>query len=239
MKSETPLKPIEFKTEFTIESVIVISNSSSGNQIYRSPGRNVIGSFTVQCNSDFLECSSSLSDSDSAIFEEFRECFSGLFGEIEERIMNVLGFPRYDHGDGLEDLANSFFWSVEDETAALCDLLELPRIELLKILVDDDGFIVDRVYVPRDLIEDYRRFKSGAIHEDEFIEYLSAGEYEFCVEVHMSFRLHSDVAVIVDELYASGFCDHLDSDDENNDSELRLEELVNRLVGSLNCLNPS
>jgi hypothetical protein len=221
---------------FRIEALIVVSNLFTDYQCFRGSTLHEIGRFTVGSNSDFLEYTSKFSESESNSFEEFKECFGNSADEIQKKLDEALSFPRFDHGDGLEDIANSLLFCAQEEIADLCDYLDVPRIDLLKVFLEPDGFIIERVFEPAELIADYHRLKSGAIDEDDFIQSLSESPMEFTAECHMLFNLQLEEKALIELLYASNFCDHLVIEDDSDEPENKLEELVNRLVESLSHL---
>lgn len=230
-----PMEPVVFN----VETLIVVNNLFSDYQYFRGSTPHKIGGFAVEFNRDFLEYTSKFSKSESNSFEEFKECFGNSVGEIQKKLEEVLSYPRFDHGDGFEDIANSLLFCAQEEIAALCDYLEIPKIEFLKVFVEPDGFIVDRVFEPSDLIADYHRLKSGIIDEDDFIESLSESPIEFTVECHMLFKLRLEQKALIDMLYTLRLCDHLVAEDDSDEPSSKLEELVNRLVESLGHLKPS
>jgi len=234
-QADIPMEPVVFN----VETLIVVNDLFSDYQCFRGSTPHKIGGFTVEFNRDFLEYTSKFSKSESNSFEEFKECFSNSVGEIQKKLEEVLSYPRFDHGDGFEDIANSLLCCAQEEIAALCDYLEIPKIEFLKVFVEPDGFIVDRVFEPSDLIADYHRLKSGTIDEDDFIESLSETPIEFTVECHMLFKLRLEQKALIDLLYALRLCDHLVVEDDSDGPSSKLEELVNRLVESLGHLKPS
>jgi hypothetical protein len=233
-QADIPMEPVVFN----VETLIVVNDLFSTFQYFRGSTPHKIGGFTMEFNKDFLEYTSKFSKSESNSFEEFKECFGNSVGEIQKKLEEVLSFPRFDHGDGFEDIANSLLFCAQEETAALCDYLEIPRIEFLKVFVEPDGFIVDRVFEPSDLIADYHRLKSGTIDEDNFIESLSESPIEFTVECHMLFKLRLEQKALIDMLYTLRLCDHLVVEDDSDEPSSKLEELVNRLVESLGHLKP-
>lgn len=160
----------------------MVNDLFSGYQYFRESTIHYIGSCTIEFNRDFFECTNKSSESESNSFEEFKECFGNLVCEIHKKLKEVLSFPRCDHGCGCEDIANSLFFCAQEEIAALCDYLEVPKIEFLKVFVEPDGFIVDRVFEPSDLVADYNKLRSGTIDEDDFIESPSESPIEFTVE---------------------------------------------------------
>jgi hypothetical protein len=234
-QADIPMEPVVFN----VETLIVVNDLFSDYQYFRGSTPHKIGGFTVEFNRDFLEYTSKFSKSESNSFEEFKECFGNSVGEIQKKLEEVLSYPRFDHGDGFEDIANSLLFCAQEEIAALCDYLEIPEIEFLKVFVEPDGFIVDRVFEPSDLIADYHRLKSGTIDEDDFIESLSETPIEFTVECHMLFKLRLEQKALIDMLYKLRLCDHLVVEDDSDGPSTKLEGLVNRLVESLGHLKPS
>lgn len=234
-QTHIPLVPVEFK----VETLIVVKDLFSDYLYFRGSTLHEIGSFTVEFDRNFLEYTSKFSASESNSFEEFKECFGSSVGEIQEKLEEVLSYPRFDHGDGFEDIANSLLFCAQEEIAALCDYLEVPKIEFLKAFMEPDGFIVDRVFEPSDLIADYHRLKSGTIDQDDFIESLSESPIEFTVECHMLFKLRLEQKALIDMLYTLRLCDQLVVEDDSDEPISKLEELVNRLVESLGHLKPS
>lgn len=224
---------------FNVEALIVVNDLFSDYQHFRGSTPHEIGGFSVEFNRDFLEYTIEFSESESNSFEEFKECFGSSVGEIQQKLEEVLSYPRFDHGDGFEDIANSLLFCAQDEIADLCDYLEIPKIEFLKVFVEPDGFIVDRVFEPSDLIADYYRLKSGTIDEDDFNESLSESPIEFTIECHMLFKLRLEQKALIDMLYALRLCDHLVVEDDSDEPSSKLEELVNRLVESLGHLKPT
>ena len=105
--------------------------------------------------------------------------------------------------------------------------------------MEPDGFIVDRVFEPSDVIADYHRLKSGTIDEDDFNESLSESPIEFTIECHRLFKLRLEQQALIDMLYALRLCDHLVVEDDSDEPSSKLEELVNRLVESLGHLKPT
>lgn len=234
-QADIPMEPVVFN----VETLIVVNDLFSDYQYFRGSTPHEIGGFTVEFNRDFLEYTSKFSKSESNSFEEFNECFGNSVGEIQKKLEEVLSYPRFDHGDGFEDIANSLLFCAQEEIAALCDYLEIPKIEFLKVFVEPDGFIVDRVFEPSDLIADYHRLKSGTIDEDDFIESLSESPIEFTVECHMLFKLMLEQKALIDMLHTLRLCDHFVVEDNSDEPSSKLEELVNRLVESLGHLKPS
>ena len=234
-QTHIPLEPVVFK----VETLIVVNDLFSGYQYFRGSSLYDMGSFTVEFNRDFLEYTSKFSASESNSFEKFNECFGNSVGEIQKKLEEVLSFPRFDHGDGFEDITNSLLFCAKEEIAALCDYLKVPKIEFLKAFVEPDGFIVDRVFEPSDLVADYHRLKSGTIDEDDFTESLSESPIEFTIECHMLFKLRLEEKSLIDMLYTFGLCDHLVVEDDSDEPSSKLEELVNRIVESLGHLKPS
>lgn len=217
----------------------MVNDLFSDYQYFRGSTPHKIGGFTVEFNRDFLEYTSKFSKSESNSFEEFKECFGSSVGEIQEKLEEVLSYPRFDHGDGFKDIINNLLFCAQQETAALCDYLEVPKIEFLKIFVESDGFIVDRVFEPSYLVADYNMLRSGTIDEDDFIESLSESPKEFTVECQMLLKPRFDEKALIDILYAFGFCDHLVIEDDSIETSSKLEKLVNRHVESLGRLKPS
>ena len=234
-QTHIPLEPVVFQ----VEALIVVNDLFSGYQYFRGSTLHDMGSFTVEFNRDFLEHASKFSASESNSFEEFKECFGNSVGEIQKKLEEVLSAPRFDHGDGFEDIANSLLFCAQDEIAALCDYLEIPKIEFLKAFMEPDGFIFDRVFEPSELVANYHRLKSGAIDEDVFIKSISESPIEFTVECHMVFKLRLEKKALIDMLYAFGICDHLVIEDDSDYPSSKLEKLVNRIVESLGHLKPS
>jgi hypothetical protein len=234
-QADIPMEPVVFN----VETLILVNDLFSDYQYFRGSTAHKIGGFTVEFNRDFFEYTSKFSKSESNSFEEFKECFGNSVGEIQKKLEEVLSYPRFDHGDGFEDIANSLLYCAQEEIAALCDYLEIPKIEFLKVFVEPDGFIVDRVFEPSDLIADYHRLKSGTIDEDDFIESLSESPIEFTVECHMLFKLMLEQKALIDMLHTLRFCDHFVVEDDSDEPSSKLEELVNRLVESLGHLKPS
>jgi hypothetical protein len=230
--------PLE-QVAFHVEALIVVNDLFSGHECFRGSTPHEIGRFTVEYNRDFLENTSKFGESQSNSFENFQECFGSSVGEIQKKLEEVLGRPRFDHGNGLDDIADSLLFCAQDEIDALCDYLKVPKIKFLKMFIEPNGFMVDRVFEPAELIADFRRLKSGVIDEDDFNESLSELPVEFTVECHMLFSLKLEEKALIDTLYASGFCEHLDNNDDSMESGNKLKELVSRLVESLGHLKSS
>jgi hypothetical protein len=123
----------------------VVNDLFSNYQCFPGLTHHKIGSFTVEFNRYFLKFTSKFGESESNSFEEFKEYFGSSVGEIQQKLEGILCFPRFDHGNGLKDIANSLLFCAQEEIGDLCNYIELPKIEFFKMFGESDGFTVDRV----------------------------------------------------------------------------------------------
>jgi hypothetical protein len=101
-----------------------------------------------------------------------------------------------------------------------------------------DGFIIDRVFVPMDIVECFRSHRLGKMDEEEFEEAVSESSIEFEVQCHMVFNFMLDSKTLINALYQNELCDRLDNE-EDDDSEAMLDGLINKLIDRIAYLKNS
>jgi hypothetical protein len=218
---------------FKVEALIIVNDSDTGRTCIRGSTSYSLGEFQLNLKENWLDNICKFDELPSNTFEEFEECFIGQsIEEIKNEIDSILYYPRFDHNDGLQEIIGSSLSICEDEIESICAYLKISEKDFYDALIQPDGFIIDRVLVPMDIVECFRSHKLGKIDEEEFAENISELFIEFCVECHMVFNLILDSQDLIDALYQNDLCDRLDTE-EGEDSEAMLDELVKKLIDSL------
>ena len=226
-------QPLSFK----LEALILVVDSSTGHECYRGSTSHEIGEFQYIFNQEWLEDACKFADSPAGLFEEFKECFGDKAFEIEDQLIEILGFPRFDHSDGLEEIASGLLWCAQDHIRSLCRFLNISESDFYNIFVEPDGFVLDRVFEPTDTIDCYRTLKADLIDEEDFFDALSDSPIVFTVESNMLFKINLSGDHLMDGLRSNGLLDTF-LDDESAESIQKVEETVNSLKESLAHLCP-
>lgn len=215
---------------FKVEALIVVNDSETGRTCIRGSTTYSLGEFQLDLKEEWLDDACKFEELPSNTFEEFEECFISQSEEVKNKIIDdILEYPRFDHEDGLQEIIRSSLSICKDEIESICAYLEISEKDFYDALIQPDGFIIDRVFVPIDMVECFRSHKLGKIDEEEFAEAISELFIEFGVECHMVFNLILDSKTLINALYQNDLCDRLDNE-EDDDSEAMLDGLVNKLI---------
>ena len=218
---------------FNVETLIVVNDSDTGRTCIRGSTAYPLGKFQLDLKEEWLDDACKFDEQPSNTFEEFEECFIGQSEEIKNKIIDgILGYPRFDHDDGLQELINYQLSICKDEIDSICAYLEISEKDFCDVLIQRDGFIIDRVFVPMDIVECFRSHRLGKMDEEEFAEAISESSIEFEVQCHMVFNFILDSKTLINALYQNDLCDRLDTE-EGGDSGAMLDELVNKLIDRL------
>jgi hypothetical protein len=224
---------------FNVETLIVVNDSDTGRTCIRGSTTYPLGEFQLDLKEEWLDDACKFDEQPSNTFEEFEEYFIGQSEEIKNKIIDgILAHPRFDHDDGLQELINYQLSISKDEIDSICAYLEVSEKEFYGALIQPDGFIIDRIFVPADIVESFRSHKLGKMDDEEFAEAISESSIEFEVQCHMVFNLILDSQTLINALYQNDLCDRLDNE-EDDDSGVILDELVNKLIDSLAHLKNS
>ena len=143
--------------------------------------------------------------------------------EIESSINDILGHPRFDYHDGLAEIDSIHMWNSGNELEALCNFLGESKSYILGILFQFDGFVIDSVTEPTDVVDACKKLRSGDIDSEEFDQDISEIGLEFEVECHMLFN-----AILDSEQLGSELSSHI-----NPENEDKLSILCKNLINSL------
>lgn len=224
---------------FNVETLIVVNDSETGRTCIRGSTTYSLGEFQLDLKEKWLDDACKFDELPSNTFEEFEECFIGQSEEIKNKIVDdILGYPRFDHDDGLQEIISSSLSICRDEVESICAYLEISEKDFYGAFIQPDGFVIDRVFAPTDIVECFRSYKLGKIDKEEFVEAITESPVEFGVECHMVFNLILDGQYLVNALYQNELCDRLDNE-EDDDSGVMLDELVSKLIDSLAHLKNS
>lgn len=227
------MQSIPQQATFNVETLIVVNDSDTGRTCIRGSTTYPLGEFQLDLKEEWLDDVCKFDEQPSNTFEEFEECFIGQSEEIKVRIIDdILGHPRFDHDDGLQEIFNYQLSICKDEIDSICAYLKISEKDFYGVLIQPDGFIIDRVFAPMDVVECFRSHKSGKIDEEEFAVAISESYIEFEVQCHMVFDLILDSQKLINSLIVDQFCDQLDNE-EGDDWETILDGLVNKLVDRL------
>lgn len=224
--------------DFKVDALIAVNDSTTGCECFRGSTLYELGRKTIDLDENWLESTIQYATLPNRTFEEFQDCFGDQSAEVEDKILEVLSFPRFDHGDGLEELEGSMLPNSEKEIEALCKFLEVPKKHVLRLMLEPDGIEVDKVFEPSDLIISYNALKLGDITAEDFNAEIQESTIEFSVECHMIFSVVLDKEMLANTLRASSLCDKRLGDNENPVLEDEFEGLVGDIVQSMGHIRP-
>lgn len=224
---------------FNLETLIVVNYSNTGHTCIRGSTTYPLGEFQLDLKETWLDDACKFDEQPSNTFEEFEECFIGQSEEIKNKIIDdILGYPRFGHDDGLQETIGNWLSICRDEIESICAYLEISEKDIYGAFIQPDGFVIDRVLAPTDIIECFRSYKLEKIDKEEFVVAIAESSIEFEVQCHMVFNLISDSQTLINALYQNDLCDRLENE-EDDDSGAMLDKLVNKLIDSLAHLKNS